>query len=114
VLTPTVPGVGGPTADDEKRKRDERRQDSNGDAVTGVGAGAMGGLMGGALAATEAPRQGGSSLPARAAHPEDEDDSLHFVDDELTFLEPGDEAGELIGAMDPTTPPVLGEWSELE
>ncbi|WP_227996436.1 PPE domain-containing protein [Nocardia australiensis] len=113
VTVPTMPGTATGPAHDE-RKREERKSDSNGDAVTGVGAGAMGGLMGGALAATETPRQGGSSTVARPTPPEDEDDDLHFIDDELTFLEPADESGELIGAMDPTTPAVLGEWSELE
>ncbi|MFE7799925.1 hypothetical protein [Nocardia sp. NPDC057440] len=112
---PTVPGSGGnATAADDERKREERRKESNSDAVTGIGAGAMGGMMGGALAAADTPRQSAGS-PQRAAQSDyEDDDDLHFVDDELTFLEPADEAGELIGAMDPTTPPVLGEWSEYE
>ncbi|WP_406232699.1 hypothetical protein [Nocardia sp. NBC_01009] len=115
VAPSTVPGSGGnATAADEERKREERRKDSNSDAVSGIGAGAMGGMMGGALAAADTPRQSASS-PQRAAQSDyEDDDDLHFVDDELTFLEPADEAGELIGAMDPTTPPVLGEWSEYE
>jgi uncharacterized protein YukE len=114
-VTPTVPGSGGSAnAADDERKREERRKDSNSDAVNGMGAGAMGGMMGGALAAAETPRQSSSS-PARAPQFDyEDDDDLHFVDDELTFLEPPDETGELIGAMDPTTPPVLGEWAEYE
>ncbi|RJO80001.1 hypothetical protein D5S18_01780 [Nocardia panacis] len=107
-------------SEDDKRKREERREDSGptGDAVTGVGAGAIGGLVGGAFAAAEAPRSGPSVAAgaARAARAEedDEDEDYHFVDDDLTFLEPGEDGTDLIGSMDPTTPPVLGEWTELE
>ncbi|WP_135233089.1 hypothetical protein [Nocardia sp. CS682] len=115
-----VPGTAAPAAPDEQRKRDERRRDSTGDAVTGLGAGAMGGLMGGAMAMGDAPRQGSSvaanaaNATARATRYDDEDeDDFHF-DDLPTFLEPADDNGELIGAIDPTTPPVLGEWTELE
>ncbi|QIS15306.1 hypothetical protein [Nocardia arthritidis] len=109
------------TSADEKRKRDERQRDSDSnsttDTVTGVGAGAVGGLMGGAFAASEAPPRSGPSVAAtaaRAARAEDEDDELHWIDDDLDYLEPADESTELIGALDPTTPPVLGEWTELE
>jgi hypothetical protein len=42
---------------------------------------------------------------------EDEDYYSEF-DDEPTFLEPAEPGGELVGHLDPTTPPVLGEWSE--
>ncbi|CAM4519322.1 hypothetical protein NONI108955_41280 [Nocardia ninae] len=115
-----VPGTAAPAAPDEQRKRDERRRDSTNDAVTGLGAGAMGGLMGGAMAMGDAPRQGSSvaanaaNATARATRYDDEDeDDFHF-DDLPTFLEPADDNGELIGAIDPTTPPVLGEWTELE
>ncbi|MFI9401067.1 hypothetical protein [Nocardia sp. NPDC052316] len=115
-----VPGTAAPAAPDEQRKRDERRRDSTSDAVTGLGAGAMGGLMGGAMAMGDAPRQGSSvaanaaNATARATRYDDEDeDDFHF-DDLPTFLEPADDNGELIGAIDPTTPPVLGEWTELE
>ncbi|WP_194815247.1 hypothetical protein [Nocardia sp. XZ_19_385] len=104
---------------DEERKREERKRDTSTDAVTGAGVGAMGGLMGGAMAAGgDTPRQGGSvgsrPAPASSQDDEDEDDELHWADDELTFLEPADEPRELIGSMDPTTPPVVGEWTELE
>ncbi|WP_194836274.1 hypothetical protein [Nocardia sp. XZ_19_369] len=112
-----VPGTAAPAAPDEQRKRDERRRDSTSDAVTGLGAGAMGGLMGGAMAMGDAPRQGSSvaaNATARGTRYDDEDeDDFHF-DDLPTFLEPADDNGELIGAIDPTTPPVLGEWTELE
>ena len=115
VLAPTVPGTA--TTDDE-RKRDERKRDASGDAINGVGAGAVGGLMGGAMVAGDSPRSGMSTSAAAAraqAHDEDEyDDDYHFFDDDLTFLEPADDGGELIGDMDPTTPPVFGEWTELE
>ncbi|MBF6471450.1 MULTISPECIES: WXG100 family type VII secretion target [Nocardia] len=115
----TVPGVGGQVAPEEQRKRDERRKrDDSGDAaVTGLGAGAVGGLMGGALAAADTPRPG-SSVAANAATartvPIDDEDDEFDLDDLPTFLEPSDDGGELIGALDPTTPPVLGEWTEYE
>ncbi|MBF6337204.1 hypothetical protein IU450_15070 [Nocardia abscessus] len=115
----TVPGVGGQGVSEEQRKRDERRRkDDNGDAaVTGLGAGAVGGLMGGALAAADTPRAG-SSVAANAATarpvPIDDEDDEFDLDDLPTFLEPSDDGGELIGALDPTTPPVLGEWTEYE
>ncbi|GAA5087995.1 PPE domain-containing protein [Nocardia iowensis] len=116
VVVPTTPGTAGPTTDDQRR-RDERRRDSSSDAVTGLGAGAMGGLMGGALAMGDSPRHGASvaanAANARPTRFDDEDDDFHF-DDLPTFLEPADDNGELIGAIDPTTPPVLGEWTELE
>ncbi|MEU0499920.1 hypothetical protein [Nocardia sp. NPDC005998] len=118
VIAPTVPGAGNASSDDE-RKRDERKRDASGDAINGVGAGAVGGLMGGAMVAGETPRSGLSTgaAAARAAQARDEDnydDDYHFFDDDLTFLEPADDGGELIGDMDPTTPPVVGEWTELE
>ncbi|UAK34938.1 hypothetical protein K8O92_14560 [Nocardia asteroides] len=117
-IVPTVPGVGGQVPPEEQRKRDERRKnDDSGDAaVTGLGAGAMGGLMGGALAAVDTPRAGSSvaagAATARTAPIDDEDDEYDL--DDLTFLEPSDDGGELIGSLDPTTPPVLGEWTEYE
>ncbi|MEV0030776.1 hypothetical protein [Nocardia sp. NPDC050793] len=110
----TTPGSGAGSADDE-RKREERRKEANSEAVTGMGAGAVGGLMGGAIAAADTTRHGSSvASKAASARAEDEDDELHWVDDDLTFLEPPDETGELIGELDPTTPPVVGEWTELE
>lgn len=110
----TLPGSGTTAAEDE-RKREERRREANSEAVTGMGAGAVGGLMGGALAAADTTRHGSSvASKAAAARAEDEDDELHWIDDDLTFLEPADETGELIGELDPTTPPVVGEWTELE
>lgn len=123
VVVPTAPGSAGGTAHDEQRKRDERRGgsgNSGSDAVSGLGAGAMGGLMGGAMVAGDAPRQG-SSVAANAANAsartarfdEEDEDDFHF-DDLPTYLEPSDDNGELIGSIDPTTPPVLGEWTELE
>ncbi|WP_338766770.1 hypothetical protein V7968_00270 [Nocardia vulneris] len=121
VSVPSVPGSAAATPADDQRKREERRKDSSSDAVTGLGAGAMGGLMGGALAMGDTPRPGASvaanaASTARAARFDDEDeyeDDFHF-DDMPTYLEPSDEGGELIGSIDPTTPPVLGEWTELE
>ncbi|MFG3620024.1 hypothetical protein [Nocardia sp. NPDC047654] len=119
MTTPAVPGVGSQVPPEEQRKRDERRKnnDSGDAAVTGLSAGAMGGLMGGAVAAVDTPRAGSSvaanAVSARSAPLDDEDDEFD-LDDLPTFLEPSDDGGELIGSLDPTTPPVLGEWSEYE
>lgn len=119
MTTPAVPGVGSQVPSEEQRKRDERRKnnDSGDAAVTGLSAGAMGGLMGGAVAAVDTPRTGSSvaanAVSTRSAPLDDEDDEFD-LDDLPTFLEPSDDGGELIGSLDPTTPPVLGEWSEYE
>ncbi|WP_157170919.1 WXG100 family type VII secretion target, partial [Nocardia araoensis] len=76
---PAVPGAGSQVPSEDQRKRDERRKndDSSDAAVTGLGAGAMGGLMGGAVAAVDTPR-GGSSVAANArlAPIDDEDDEF--------------------------------------
>ncbi|WP_330228747.1 hypothetical protein OHA40_21865 [Nocardia sp. NBC_00508] len=113
-----VPGAGSQLPPEEQRKRDERRKDNDSNnAVTGLGAGAVGGLMGGALAAADTPRSGASpaanAAGARAVSVDDEDDEFD-LDDLPTFLEPSDDGGDLIGSLDPTTPPVLGEWAEYE
>lgn len=119
VTVPAVPGAGSQLPPEEQRKRDERRKndDSSDAAVTGLGAGAVGGLMGGAVAAADTPRSGSSvaanAASARLAPIDDEDDEFD-LDDLPTFLEPSDDGGELIGSLDPTTPPVLGEWTEYE
>ncbi|MFC6013881.1 hypothetical protein [Nocardia lasii] len=89
---------------------------SGSEAATGMGAGAVGGLMGGALAASESARSSNVSRPAPATpEPEDEDDEfLRYLEEEPTYLEPADEVNALIGRMEPTSPAVLGEWSERE
>lgn len=97
---------------DQERSRDEQQRSAGGEAVTGMGAGAVGGLMGGAMAA-DTVRSGGAVAP-RSERTAPAEDDLHFADEELTYLEPGEPAGQLIGALDPTTPPVLGEWTEEE
>ncbi|MFI5720006.1 hypothetical protein [Nocardia sp. NPDC051750] len=98
---------------DDDRKRQEQQHHSSGEAITGMGAGAIGGMMGGAMAA-DTVRSGAPVAPVRVERSTDEDDELHFADEDLTFLEPSDAGGQLIGALDPTTPPVLGEWTEAE
>ncbi|MDO3645411.1 WXG100 family type VII secretion target [Nocardia mangyaensis] len=89
---------------------------AGGEVAAGMGAGAMGGLLGGALAASDQTRQpGGPRKPAPEPEPEDEDDEfLRFLDEEPTYLEPADEVNALIGKLEPTSPPVLGEWTERE
>ncbi|MEU7768556.1 hypothetical protein AB0B25_26095 [Nocardia sp. NPDC049190] len=115
-VVPTAAGTSSPTPSEE-RKRDDQRKDTPGnDAVNSIGAGAIGGLMGGALTTADTPRPGQSvaanAMIARSA-PHDEDDEFD-VDDLPTYLEPSDDGGELIGSLDPTTPPVVGEWTEYE
>ncbi|WP_157122185.1 PPE domain-containing protein [Nocardia violaceofusca] len=101
----------------DSAKRDDHDQDHNpgADSMSGMGAGIVGGLAGGAFAAGDAVRQGPSTpvaaKPIRRDEDEDEDYYSEF-DDEPTFLEPAEPGGELVGILDPTTPPVLGEWSE--
>lgn len=116
-VTPGLPATVTASASQDQRKREEPRDGSGSETVTGMGAGAVGGLMGGALASDTVRSgtgvAGTATPPTRTQHVED-DEQLHFPDEELFFLEPGEEAGELIGAMDPTTPPVLGEWAEPE
>lgn len=97
---------------DQERSRDEQQRSAGGEAVTGMGAGAIGGLMGGAMAADTV--RSGTPVAPRTERTAPAEDDLHFADEELTYLEPGEPAGQLIGALDPTTPPVLGEWTEEE
>ncbi|MBF6350778.1 MULTISPECIES: WXG100 family type VII secretion target [Nocardia] len=110
---PVRPAGAGPGSDSARdRDREEQQRDPGGDAITGMGAGAIGGMMGGAMAA-DTVRANSPAAPVRTEQPADEDD-LHFGDDELTFLEEGEPGGQLIGTLDPTTPPVLGEWTDSE
>lgn len=114
----TPPAMTVPSSDDKRKsEREQENQPGNAgsQAVTGMGAGAVGGMMGGAFGASDTPRSG-PSIPTAATSSSDTepDDDLHFTDDDLTFLEPPEENGELIGTIDPTTPPVLGEWTEQE
>jgi hypothetical protein len=55
------------------------------------------------------PGRWAATTPIRPA-----EDDLHFADEELTYLEAAEPAGQLIGALEPTIPPVLGEWTEEE
>ncbi|MFI2234110.1 WXG100 family type VII secretion target [Nocardia testacea] len=97
---------------DQERSREEQQRSTGGEAVTGMGAGAIGGLMGGAMAADTV--RSGSPVAPRAERTGPAEEDFHFADEELTYLEPGEPAGQLIGALEPTTPPVLGEWTEEE
>ena len=100
----------------DSTKRDDHDQDRNpgADSMSGMGAGIVGGLAGGAFAAGDAVRQGPSTpVAAKPIRRVDEDEDYYSeFDDEPTFLEPAEPGGELVGHLDPTTPPVLGEWSE--
>ncbi|MEU4599324.1 hypothetical protein [Nocardia sp. NPDC023988] len=94
------------------------RQDptvAGGEAAAGMSAGAIGGLMGGAMVAADHTRAPGGPRPPAQTEIEDEDDEfLRFLEEEPTFLEPADEVNPLIGKLEPTSPAVLGEWTEQE
>ncbi|WP_278263288.1 WXG100 family type VII secretion target [Nocardia sp. AG03] len=104
----------GAAATDARPDRDVTA--AGGEAAAGMSAGAIGGLMGGAMAAADNHRSpGGPRHPAPPEELEDEDDEfLRFLDEEPTYLEPADEVNALIGRMEPTSPAVLGEWTERE
>ncbi|MBC7302108.1 MAG: WXG100 family type VII secretion target [Nocardia sp.] len=101
-------------AGDTRQERDPAM--AGGEVAAGMGAGAVGGMMGGAIAAADQARQPGGPRPAaQVEEPEDEDDEfLRYLEEEPTYLEPADEVNALIGKMEPTSPAVLGEWTERE
>ncbi len=101
-------------ASDGRQERDTAS--AGGEAAAGMGAGAIGGMMGGAIAAADQTRPAGGPRPAPPVEePEDEEDEfLRYLEDEPTYLEPADEVNALIGKMEPTSPAVLGEWTERE
>ncbi|MFI5777837.1 WXG100 family type VII secretion target [Nocardia sp. NPDC051570] len=118
-----APAVAAPTTriastdSENQRKRTDRddRRDASSDTIGGMGAGVVGGLAGGAFAAGGDALRPSSAMPVppKPARLEDEEDEDYYSDlDEPTFLEPADPGGALVGRMDPTTPPVLGEWAE--
>jgi hypothetical protein len=76
-------------------------------AAAGIIGGGLGGLGGAAFASGDLVRGGGAPRPL----PFEEEDEDEFYDDDLTFLEPAEPGTDLVGEFDPTTPPVLGEWS---
>ncbi|WP_028477266.1 hypothetical protein [Nocardia sp. CNY236] len=109
---PAAPGAGSRTAPERSHKHSDRND--GGDAVTSLGAGTVGGLMGGALATADAPRPSAhrvsNSTAARAPAAQDDADDID-LDDLSDFLEPAEHDE---GSSAPTTPPVLGEWTEDE
>ncbi len=125
--TSTAATPDGPTPDDEATgtasstdtasASTEGRQDAvaaSGDATAGMTAGAIGGLLGGAMVASDTTRPPAGPRPPVTPDDDEEDDDefLRFLDEEPTYLEPADEVNALIGKMEPTSPAVLGEWTE--
>ncbi|MFC4125465.1 WXG100 family type VII secretion target [Nocardia rhizosphaerae] len=102
----------------ETAQANEGRQDvvaAGADATAGMSAGAIGGLLGGAMVAADHTRPPGGPRPPERQDDEDEDDEfLRYLDEEPTYLEPADEVNPLIGRMEPTSPAVLGEWTGRE
>ncbi len=131
---PAVPGVATRTAgasttpqsadgkSDGKGKDKGQQGDSSsgtaaGDTASGMGAGIVGGLAGGAMAfGGDTPRSGPSVPRAPKRSQDDEyDDEEYYPDfDGPTFLEPAEPDTELVGHLNPTTPPVVGEWADDE
>ncbi|MGW5436487.1 WXG100 family type VII secretion target [Nocardia asteroides] len=120
-ITPTHTGdstTAADTGDPTSAASADGRHDAaaaSADATAGMSAGAIGGLMGGAMVAADTTRPSGGPRPQpRQDDYEDEDDDefLRFLDEEPTYLEPADEVNALIGKMEPTSPAVLGEWTE--
>ncbi|WP_084160911.1 WXG100 family type VII secretion target [Nocardia sp. BMG51109] len=105
-----------PQSSEDNRKRDEKsqpRHESGADPVSGMGAGIVGGLAGGAFAAAGDTVRSGSGVPVPPKRsPDDEDDDEFYDFDEPTFLDPAEPGNDLVGRFDPTTPPVVGEWAE--
>ncbi|WP_280276064.1 WXG100 family type VII secretion target [Nocardia wallacei] len=117
VVAPRRPAGAATTAqsseDQRKREDQEQRHEPTSDAVGGMGAGVVGGLAGSALAAGDAVRSGpGIPVPPKRSQYDEDDDEEYYDFDEPTYLEPAEPGTELVGQLDPTTPPVVGEWAE--
>ncbi|WP_019929218.1 hypothetical protein [Nocardia sp. BMG111209] len=119
---PALPGPATPirtrTSDTQRDRENRDRRNESAPASTGAGvdgaaAGIIGGLAGGIYASGDSVRSGGGAAAVRPL-PFEEEDEDEFYDDDLTFLEPAEPGTDLIGEFDPTTPPVLGEWSGNE
>lgn len=88
-----------------------------GDVSSGMGAGIVGGLAGGAFAMGDSTRPGNTvaAPPRRSPEDEYEDDEDYYPDfGDPTYLEPAEPETDLVGQLDPTTPPVVGEWLDDE
>ncbi|MQY19947.1 WXG100 family type VII secretion target [Nocardia macrotermitis] len=106
------------TDGDGKHKDQADASSGNGgaDVSSGMGAGIVGGLAGGAFAVGDATRPANTvplppRRPAEDEYEEYEEDQDYDPDfDDPTFLEPAEPETQLVGKLDPTTPPVVGEW----
>jgi uncharacterized protein YukE len=119
VATKTAGASTTPQGSDGDRKREDKNQPAgdstaaSGDTASGMSAGIVGGLAGGAVAfGGDTPRSSASvpRPPKRSHDYEDEDEDYYPDFDEPTFLEPSEPGTELVGHLEPTTPPVVGEW----
>ncbi len=118
---PGQPGVNtGTLATPGAKRKDEDREREGVAGLTGLGVGALGGGMAGAIAAgsdtvrpvagTAAAGKGAPIGMVPAGRKADgEDDTEHLTP---TYLVTMDNASELIGELDPASPAVLGEWDE--
>jgi hypothetical protein len=111
------------SADGDRKREDKNQQGGDqtapgGDASAGMSGGIVGGLAGGAIAFGGDTARPPSSIPRppkRSPGDEDYDEDEYYPDfDEPTFLEPAEPDTELVGHLEPTTPPVVGEWADDE
>ncbi|WP_157117146.1 WXG100 family type VII secretion target [Nocardia vaccinii] len=107
------------SADNDSKHKDRADGSSSGDGSgggdvsSGMGAGIVGGLAGSAFAMGDTTRPGNTVPvpPRRSPEDEYEDDEDYYPDfDDPTYLEPAEPETDLVGHLDPTTPPVVGEW----
>lgn len=110
---PGVPSRAGRTRAASSDERRDQTGSAGGDTTSGLAAGAMGGMLGGALAVSDSTRPTGTR-PKTEDTVDEDDNFLHFSEEDLTYLEPADEENPLIGPLDPTTPAVVGEWTGRE
>ncbi|WP_067667604.1 PPE domain-containing protein [Nocardia miyunensis] len=111
------------SADGDGKRKDQADGSAGGDGSggadvsSGMGAGIVGGLAGGAFAVGDTTRPGNTVPvpPRRSPEDEYEDDEDYYPDfDDPTFLEPAEPETDLVGHLEPTTPAVVGEWVDDE
>ncbi|WP_068278179.1 hypothetical protein [Aldersonia kunmingensis] len=113
-------GGGGFLGGSAGARRDERKREGT-DGLTGLGVGALGGAMAGAVAAGGDSMRPGMSVAAAAKggmstgmmpgghRGKGEDDKEHETP---SYLVNADNGSELIGDLSPTAPPVIGAWGQ--
>ncbi|WP_216903455.1 WXG100 family type VII secretion target [Nocardia alni] len=99
---------------DKGQQGDPSPGNASADTASGMGAGIVGGLAGGAVAFGGDTPRSGPSIPRapKRSHDDEYDDEEYYPDfDGPTYLELPEPDTELVGHLNPTTPPVVGEWA---